>query len=144
MLIAVMSILVGAVLPLWSTQAKRDKDPLSLWDEMRANAASGAFPKGTDVFLYKFSGLFHVAPAQDSFMCRLRIPGGVMPSWQFRGVADLADRFAGGYADVTTRANLQLREIDPGGGIHVLTGLSDLGIINRGAGGDNVLDFRLE
>jgi ferredoxin-nitrite reductase len=119
-------------------QAKRDTDPLALWDEMKANAASGAFPKGTDVFLYKFSGLFHVAPAQDAFMCRLRIPGGAMPSWQLRGVADLADRFAGGYADVTTRANLQLREIGPRDGVHVLTGLADLGIINRGAGGDNV------
>lgn len=119
-------------------QAKRDKDALALWDEMRAHAASGAFPKGTDVFLYKFSGLFHVAPAQDAFMCRLRIPGGAMPSWQLLGVADLADRFAGGYADVTTRANLQLREIGPRDGVHVLTGLADLGIINRGAGGDNV------
>ncbi|QDV35730.1 NirA family protein [Tautonia plasticadhaerens] len=119
-------------------QAKREKDPFSLWDEMRANATSDSFPRGTDVFLYKFSGLFHVAPAQDSFMCRLRIPGGVVPSWQFRGIADLADRHGGGFADVTTRANLQLREIGPRDGIHVLTGLADLGVINRGAGGDNV------
>ena len=41
-------------------QAKRDKDPLAMWDEMLANAAAGNFPKGTDVLLYKFSGLFYV------------------------------------------------------------------------------------
>jgi ferredoxin-nitrite reductase len=119
-------------------QAKRAKDPLALWDEIRANAAAGAAPKGTDVFLYKFSGLFHVAPAQDTFMCRLRIPGGAMPAWQLRGVADLARRLGGGHADVTTRANLQLREIHPRHAADMLTGLMDLGIVNRGAGADNI------
>src|SRR4051812_25469879 len=42
-------------------QAKRDKDPFQMWDEMQANAAAGKFPKGTDVFLYKYHGLFYVA-----------------------------------------------------------------------------------
>lgn len=119
-------------------QAKREKDPFSLWNEIRANASEGVFPKGTDSFLYRYSGLFHVAPAQNSFMCRLRLPGGVLSSWQFRGVADLARRFGGGYVDVTTRANLQIREIGPHDAVSVLTGLTELGIINRGAGADNV------
>ncbi|MGE5755534.1 MAG: NirA family protein [Planctomycetaceae bacterium] len=119
-------------------EAKRDKDPLALWDEIRDNARKGVFPKGTDVFLYKYSGLFYVAPAQNAFMCRLRIPGGAMPAWQFRGVADLARRFGGGYVDVTTRANLQIREIGPHDAPDVLTGLTELGIINRGAGADNI------
>jgi ferredoxin-nitrite reductase len=119
-------------------QAKRAKDPLALWGEIRRNAADGVFPKGTDVFLYKFSGLFHVAPAQDAFMCRLRIPGGAMPAWQLRGVADLARRFGGGYADATTRANLQVREIGARHAADFLTGLTDLGIVNRGAGADNL------
>ncbi len=119
-------------------QAKRAKDPLALWDEIGRNAAAGVFPKGTDAFLYKFSGLFHVAPAQDSFMCRLRIPGGAMPSWQLRGVADLARRHGAGHADLTTRANLQVREIGPRDARAFLEGLMDLGIVNRGAGADNV------
>ena len=54
-----------------------------------------------------------MAPAQTSYMCRLRIPNGILTHWQFAGVADLAERFGGGYAHVTTRANLQLREIEP-------------------------------
>jgi ferredoxin-nitrite reductase len=118
--------------------AKREKDPLALWDEIRANAREGVFPKGTDVFLTKFSGLFYVAPAQDAFMCRLRLPGGAMPSWQFRGVADLSRRLGGGYTDVTTRANLQIREIAAGHAPTLLTGLTELGIIPRGAGADNI------
>src|SRR5437660_6605126 len=93
--------------------AKRAKHGLDMWDEVMAHAREGRFPKGTDVFLFKFQGLFYVAPAQDSFMCRLRLPGGVISSAQMRGVADLAEQFGGGYADVTTRANLQIRQIGP-------------------------------
>ena len=119
-------------------KAKREKNGLDIWDEMVARAAQGEFPKGTDVFLQKFQGLFYVAPAQDSYMCRLRLPGGAMRSFQLSGLADLADSYAGGYCDVTTRANLQLREIGPNDPINVLMGLRDLGIINVGSGGDNI------
>ncbi len=118
--------------------AKRAKDPLAMWGEMQANAKDGVFPKGTDVLLYKFSGLFYVAPAQDAYMCRLRFPGGDVKTYQLRGLADLSERFAGGYADVTTRANLQLREVPAAHGPDVLTGLSELGIVPRGSGADNI------
>ena len=119
-------------------QAKREKDPFSMWDEMGANAEAGAYPKGTDVLLYKFSGLFYVAPAQDSYMSRLRIPGGALPTWQFRGVADLARRFGAGHSDVTTRANLQIREIQARDARDYLVGLADYGIVSRGSGADNI------
>jgi ferredoxin-nitrite reductase len=119
--------------------AKRDiGHGLDVWDRMVEHARDARFPKGTDVFLFKFQGMFYVAPAQDSFMCRLRIAGGVMTSHQLRGVATLAGEFAGGYADITTRANLQLREIKPQHTCDILTGLADLGIINRGSGADNI------
>jgi ferredoxin-nitrite reductase len=119
-------------------QAKRKIFGLDFWDQMTAHAAEGKFPKGTDVLLFKFQGMFYVAPAQDSFMCRLRIPGGIMSSAQLRGVADLAENYGGKFADVTTRANLQIRQIGPKDTINVLEGLHDLGIINRGAGADNI------
>src|SRR5580704_3448829 len=101
-------------------EAKRKSHPLDMWDEMRAEAAEGRFPKGTDIFRHKFFGLFYVAPAQDSFMCRLRIPNGILAPHQAIGLADLAERWGGGYADITTRANLQIREIKPQGIVEVL------------------------
>ena len=120
-------------------QAKREKhNGMDLWDEMLAAATDARWPKGTDLFLWKFHGLFHVAPAQDAFMCRLRIPGGELSSWQLNGLAELSERFAGGYADCTTRANLQFREVGPADGVDLLMGLFDLGIIPRGSGGDNI------
>src|SRR5689334_9321663 len=39
-------------------QAKRRKHPLDMWDEIEQHAAEGRFPKGTDVFAFKFHGLF--------------------------------------------------------------------------------------
>ena len=119
-------------------QAKRDKNPLDLWDEMQARSDAGEFPRGTDVFLQKFHGLFHVAPAQDSFMCRLRLPGGQIQAWQLRGLADLADASAGPYIDLTTRGNAQLREIPADQAMNILYGARELNIIPLGSGGDNI------
>jgi ferredoxin-nitrite reductase len=119
-------------------EAKRKKNPLDRFAEISALAAEAKFPKGTDVFLTKYHGLFFVAPAQNSFMCRLRMPGGILNSLQFRGVAAIADELGGGYADVTTRANLQVREIGAAAAPEVLTRLADLGLTSRGSGADNV------
>ena len=119
-------------------EAKRKKNPLDRFGEISALAAEGKFPKGTDVFLTKYQGLFFVAPAQNSFMCRLRMPGGILNTLQFRGIAAIAEEMGGGYADVTTRANLQIREIGASFAPEVLTRLADLGLTSRGSGADNV------
>jgi ferredoxin-nitrite reductase len=119
-------------------EAKRAKHPFDMWDEMLANAAKGEYPKGTDGFLYRFHGLFYVAPTQDSYMCRLRIPNGILTAQQMLALADIAERYAGGYSHVTTRANLQMREIKAPDAIHVLNGISAAGLTSRGAGADNI------
>jgi ferredoxin-nitrite reductase len=119
-------------------EAKRRKHPFDRWGEMSEWAREGKFPKGTDIFAMKFHGLFYVAPAQDAFMCRLRLPNGILTAHQLAAVADLAERYGGGYAHVTTRANLQIREIKATDTINVLTGLAAAGITGRGAGADNI------
>src|SRR4051812_42585742 len=118
--------------------AKAARHPLDRWDEVVARSEAGQFPKGIDVFITKYQGLFYVAPAQDSFMCRLRIPNGILNAWQFRGLAEAAESFGGGYADVTTRANLQIREIGAGSAIGLLAAIQALGLTSRGSGADNI------
>ena len=118
--------------------AKRTRHPLDRWNEVVARAEAGQFPKGVDVFLAKYHGLFYVAPAQDSFMCRLRMPNGILNAWQMRGLADAAERLGGGYADVTTRANLQIREIAAGHAVEMLLAVQELGLTSRGSGADNI------
>jgi ferredoxin-nitrite reductase len=119
-------------------EAKRAKNPFDMWDDIEANAGRGQFPRGTDVFLYKFHGLFHVAPAQDSFMLRLRNPNGILDAPKLRAIATIAEEFGGGYAHVTTRSNIQVREIAPRHARLVLERIADAGITSRGAGADNI------
>ena len=119
-------------------KAKRQRHPLDRWDEVVGRAEAGQFPRGIDVFLTKWHGLFYVAPAEDSFMCRLRIPNGILNAWQMRGLADAAQSFGGGYCDVTTRANLQVREIPARHAIDMLMAVQALGLTARGSGADNI------
>jgi ferredoxin-nitrite reductase len=118
--------------------AKREKHPFDMWDEIAANAAAGRFPKGYDIFRHKFHGLFYAAPNQDAFMLRLRLPGGIVMAHQACGLADVAERYGGGYVDITTRANLQIREIGAAHPIEVLEAIDELGLTSRGAGADNI------
>ncbi|MEM6365881.1 MAG: NirA family protein, partial [Planctomycetota bacterium] len=119
-------------------QVKYETNGLDCWDTMLKNTMAGVFPEGGDVFRYKFYGMFHVKPAQDSFMLRCRIPAGVMNSLQFRAIAEIAEQWGGGYADITTRGNFQVREIMPPNVMNVLQKLADVGLTSKGAGADNV------
>ncbi|HEX3314054.1 MAG TPA: NirA family protein [Gemmataceae bacterium] len=119
-------------------EAKRRRHPLDVWDDIAQLSASAQYPKGDNVLSFRYHGLFYVAPAQDSYMVRLRLPGGILTTHQFRGIADIADDWGGGFVDVTTRANLQLREVKAAHAAEVVTGLQDLGIVIKGSGADNI------
>ena len=119
-------------------KAKRAKHPLDRWDEVVARAEQGKFPHGVDNLLTRWHGLFYVGPTQDAFMCRLRIPGGFVSTHQFRGIADIAEECGGGWTDVTTRNNLQIRMIPADKGPEVIHRLGDLGILPKGTGADNI------
>ena len=116
----------------------RPSHPFDAYARFKEQAASGAYPKPEDNFRWRYHGLFYVAPTQNSYMCRLRIPNGILKAWQFLGVADLAETLGGGYSHVTTRANLQVREISAENGAAFLEGLTDLGLTAKGSGADNI------
>jgi ferredoxin-nitrite reductase len=117
---------------------KREQHPFDTYERLKDHAAKGEYPKPPDNFRWRFFGLFYVAPNQNSYMCRLRIPNGILKAAQFAGVADLAKRYGGGYAHVTTRANLQIREIEAGDAVAVIEAIQDLGLCSRGSGADNI------
>ncbi|WP_445215334.1 NirA family protein [Bradyrhizobium sp. Pa8] len=117
---------------------KRDEHPFDAYPRLRQQALDNAPPSPADNFRWRYYGIFYVAPTQDSYMCRLRIPNGIMKHWQLSGLADLADELCGPYSHVTTRANLQLREIPPKNAIKLIEGIQDLGLCSRGSGADNI------
>jgi ferredoxin-nitrite reductase len=117
---------------------KRDQHPFDAYSRLKDQADKNEPPKSADNFRWRYYGLFYVAPAQTSYMCRLRIPNGILTHWQLTGLADLAEKCAGGYSHVTTRANFQIREIEPKNAINVLEGILSLGLCSRGTGADNI------
>ena len=117
---------------------KREQHPFDAYTRLKAQAANNEYPKAPDNFRWRFFGLFYAAPNQNSYMCRLRIPNGILKAHQFAGVADLAETYGGGYAHVTTRANLQIREIDAKDAVTLVEAVQDLGLCSRGSGADNI------
>jgi ferredoxin-nitrite reductase len=117
---------------------KREEHPFDGYPRLKQQALGNTPPSSADNFRWRYHGLFYVAPAQDSYMCRLRIPNGIIKHWQLAGMADLAERLGGPYCHVTTRANLQLREIPPKHAVELIEGIQDLGLCSRGSGADNI------
>ncbi|MEL7088747.1 MAG: NirA family protein, partial [Planctomycetota bacterium] len=141
------SFVNGAVMSVFGTpledlctqeQLKLAEHPDEMWPRLRAHAAAAKMPEGGDTFMFKHHGLFNVQPAQPGFMCRLRIPACKLRADQLAGLGDVAENLAGGYAHVTTRGNLQVREIQPQNIITLLETLSDLGLTSKGSGADSV------
>jgi ferredoxin-nitrite reductase len=117
---------------------KRDLHPFDGYERLKAQAAANEPPKADDNFRWRFYGMFYCAPTQKTYMCRLRIPNGILPHWQLSGLADIAENFGGGYAHVTTRANLQIREVEPKNAVATVEAIQDLGLCSRGSGADNI------
>src|SRR5690242_18592054 len=117
---------------------KRELHPFDGYEKLKEQAAKNEYPKPPDNFRWRFFGLFYVAPNQNSYMCRLRMPNGILKHWQLAGLADLAQKYGGGYAHVTTRANLQVREIEARNAVAMVEAIQDLGLCSRGSGADNI------
>src|ERR1700682_1320136 len=117
---------------------KRELHPFDGYEKLKDQAAKNEAPKPDDNFRWRFFGLFYCAPTQKAYMCRLRIPNGILSHWQFSAVGDLAERYAGGYAHVTTRANLQMREVERKHAVAMVEAIQDLGLCSRGSGADNI------
>ena len=50
----------------------------------RTDGVRNEYPKPPDNFRWRFFGLFYVAPNQNSYMCRLRIPNGILNAGAIR------------------------------------------------------------
>ena len=115
---------------------KREEHPFDAYGRLKDQAEEAEFPKPPDISVGGFSGLL-VTPGQNSYMCRLRIsthPHALAVRRRCRH----RRHYGGGYAHVTTRANLQIREIGPQKAVAVVEAIQDLGLCSRGSGADNI------
>jgi len=123
---------------IFEERVKRELHPLDAYDQIVENAVNNKAPDKEEVFRFKWNGLFFLSPNKEAFMSRLRIPGGVLKTFQLRELANIAKELTSGYVQVTTRANLQMRLIQPKDCPEFLRRVQSVGLHTRGAGADNI------
>jgi ferredoxin-nitrite reductase len=93
---------------------KAEKDGLAVKAEIEQFAALGweAMDETDRDHRLKWLGVFFRPVTPGKFMMRMRIPNGILNSRQIRALAEVVQRYGDdGYADITTRQNIQLRGI---------------------------------
>ncbi len=123
---------------IFEERVKKELHPLDAYPLLLEHAATNKAPDKEDLFRFKWNGLFFLTPSKEAFMARLRIPGGQMQTFQLREIAKLAAELTTGYVQITTRANLQIRLIEPKDAPEVLRRIQHVGLHTRGAGADNI------
>jgi ferredoxin-nitrite reductase len=122
---------------------KRELHPLDAYEQLVENAVGNKAPDKEDLFRFKWHGLFFLTPVKDAFMSRLRIPGGVLTTFQLRELARIASELTSGYVQITTRANLQMRLIQPKDCPEFLRRVQTTGLHTRGSGADNIRNLTM-
>src|SRR5439155_356763 len=123
---------------IFEERVKRELHPLDAYPQLVENAINNKTPDKEDIFRFKWNGLFFLTPAKEAFMARLRIPGGLLKTFQLRELAQIAKDLTSGYVQITTRANVQMRLIQPRDAPEVLRRIQSVGLHTRGAGADNI------
>jgi ferredoxin-nitrite reductase len=122
---------------------KRELHPLDAYEQIIENAVNNKSPDKEEIFRFKWNGLFFLTPVKDAFMARLRIPGGVVTTHQLRELARIAQQLTSGYVQITTRANFQMRLIQPKDAPEFLRRVQSIGLHTRGAGADNIRNLTM-
>src|SRR6266498_243930 len=123
---------------IFEERVKRERHPLDAYPQIVEHAIGNKAPEKEDLFRFKWNGLFYLTPVKDAFMARMRIPGGVVKTYQLREIARVAQELTTGYVQITTRANFQIRLIQPRDAPEVLRRIQSVGLHTRGAGADNI------
>ena len=117
--------------------AKYETPPLDIWRQLEEWTAADQMAEGLDQFLLRHLGFFNVTPNSPGYMMRLRAPACQLTAHQMRVLADCAKEYAGGYAHVTTRGSLQLREIKSRSVIDLIAKMETANLTAQGTGADS-------
>jgi ferredoxin-nitrite reductase len=123
---------------IFEERVKKELHPLDAYPLLLDHAATNRAPDKEEIFRFKWNGLFFLTPNKEAFMARLRIPGGQMRTFQLREIAKVASDLTTGYVQITTRANLQIRLIQPKDAPEFLRRVQSVGLHTRGSGADNI------
>ncbi len=131
--------LKGALNP-WSAYAEIERFAREGWDSIPPEWLNtyfrwwGIYTQGDGVGA--IGGTGGEGKAVRYLLVRIRIPNGLLTAAQTRRIADLAERYARGVADITVRQNIQLHWVRIEDLPAVIQGLSEIGISTLGSCGD--------
>jgi ferredoxin-nitrite reductase len=120
-------------------ELKQERDGLDVKDMIASYAKTGwESIAEADIQRLKWYGLFLRNPTPGFFMIRVRIPGGKTGSYQLRALADIAGTHGNGILDLTTRQQVQLRQIRIEDVPIVFAKMEEVGLTSLQTGMDNV------
>lgn len=118
---------------------KAEKDGLDILNDIPTFSREGWESIPTeDRDRLKWAGIFFRRQTPGRFMMRVRISNGISNSAQFRAVAGIGDDYGKGFADLTTRQQIQLREFSIEQVPDIWQRLDAVGLISLQTGMDNI------
>lgn len=118
---------------------KLEKDGMDVIHDLYRYATTGiqAVTEG-DFERFKWYGFYRQKPKEAGyFMLRTKIPGGQLNSEQLAVMADIADNYAHGFSDITTRQTFQFHWLTIENVPEVFSKLAAVGVTTSGACGDD-------
>ena len=131
---------------------KREKNPWECLDEIRRFGREGysSIPPEWLSTYFRWWGVYTQGDGAGAlggtggegksvpyFMARIRIPNGLLRSQQLRAIAQVAERYARGVADITVRQNIQLHWLSIESLPDALDTLWSAGLTTKGSCGDD-------
>jgi ferredoxin-nitrite reductase len=118
---------------------KNEKVGLDVLQDVPRYAAEGweAITEG-DKERLKWTGVFFRRQTPGHFMMRVRIPNGITTATQLRTLAEISGEFGKGFADITTRQQIQLRWFTINNVPEIWQRLNSVGLITLQTGMDNI------
>ena len=119
---------------------KAEKDGLDCLPDVLKHAPNNTWAELTedDKARAKWHGLFFRKATPGNFMLRIRFNAGQVNAKQLRVIADLSDEFGKGFADLTTRQQIQLRWFTLADVEEIWRRLAEVGLHSMQTGMDNV------
>jgi NAD(P)H-nitrite reductase large subunit len=118
---------------------KSEKDGLDIVDDIPRFAREGweTIDEG-DRERLKWAGVFFRRQTPGRFMMRVRISNGVTNAAQINVLAQISTEFGAGFADITTRQQIQLRGYEIERTPEILKRLAACGLVSLQTGQDNI------
>lgn len=118
---------------------KREKFPLDVLDELPQIIERGYEEVPEEDFVrLQWYGLYHDKPKVGRFMMRIKVPGGVLTPAKLRTIGEVSERYGRGYAELTTRQNVQLHDVELAALPEIFATLEAAGLTTVSGCGDTV------